>query len=832
MSAVTAKRSTCSACGSTVDESSDLGCIACWLRAGLAEEIQTGNEIAAAVDHRFGPFLIERREDGSLYELGRGAMGVTYLATDSSLRRKVALKITGVSSRSAETRERFMRGARAAAALRHENVATVYHFGIQEETGQCFYAMELVEGETLEERVRRTGPLDVRSTIAIARQVADALAAAEKCGLVHRDLKPANLMLVESSDESFGPKVKVIDFGLAKAIKGDSDPMWLTRDGFVGTPAFASPEQFAHAPLDVRSDIYSLGVTLWFALTGKTPFAGRNVDEIRAAQASGALPLEQLKAARVPKRLMSILESMLALEAATRPSVRDLATRLRQCTKRFPTARQITVGALIAAIVIAAVVAYSKRESAPSLTSKTDKSLAIIPFTNASRDPDAAFFVYGIRAGITSRLSKISDLRLVTNNTQNNHDDSPEAVKELASTLGVSMVLQGSMEKTGDRFRINVRLTNVKDDVNLWSETYERNFSGIVDVERDVAQRAAASLGLKLTEPQRRAILTSATNNPRAYEAYLKGREVWLQRTTDAYEQAKEYFEEAIALDPNYASAYAGLADAYQFLGGFDFSHEHRDDNYAKAKKACDRALELDPQLGEAHATRGLIAMNYDWDWVVAEQELKRAIDLDPNNALIHDWYAELERTTGRTEASVYEIVMARDLDPLSPLINSDTGKLLYFARRYDEAIAQLRNTIRMNPSFDQPHLWLGYTLVATGKFDGAVQEFKSVWKLGHDAWEMGLMAYAYGMAGRRDEARRLRESIEREFNRGITADQLPLVLACIGAGDNDCALRYLEQDYVAHSTTISGLKTAPYFDPLRSDPRFVDLMRRVHLAP
>ena len=283
--------------------------MSCLLRAGIGSEEETVHDStpdALEGGVRFGVYEIDRREDGSLYELGRGAMGVTYRATDTSLQRKVALKIikTDIAERSADARERFMREARAAAALRHENIATVYQFGMRLETGQYFYAMELIEGETLDERVRRAGPLDARTTIGIAQQVTSALAAAEKHGLVHRDLKPANLMLVSPDGETRRRNkkllVKIIDFGLAKQFTLQTDPKSLTHDRFVGTPAFASPEQFEHSALDVRSDIYSLGETLWFALTGKTPFAGRTLSEIHRAQKSNALPIEQLKAAHVP----------------------------------------------------------------------------------------------------------------------------------------------------------------------------------------------------------------------------------------------------------------------------------------------------------------------------------------------------------------------------------------------------------------------------------------------------------------------------------------------------------------------------------------------------
>src|SRR6266702_3284831 len=351
--------STCPNCGAALEETSGGGggCKFCLLQAGIGSQEETVHDSTPAPFEggvRFGVYEIDCHADGSLCELGRGAMGVTYRATDTSLQRKVALKIikTDIAERSADARERFMREARAAAAFRHEHIATIYQFGLRLETGQYFYAMELIEGETLDERVRRAGPIDARTTIGIAQQVTSALAAAEKHGLVHRDLKPANLMLVNvdepkviEGDQSASkrskmrelrksgiPVIKIIDFGLAKAFHTTTDPKSLTHDRFVGTPAFASPEQFEHSALDVRSDIYSLGETLWFALTGKTPFAGRNLSEIHRAQKSNALPIEQLKAAHVPHRLKSLLESMLACEPASRPGTRELAARLQRCS--------------------------------------------------------------------------------------------------------------------------------------------------------------------------------------------------------------------------------------------------------------------------------------------------------------------------------------------------------------------------------------------------------------------------------------------------------------------------------------------------------------------
>src|SRR6478672_10972974 len=351
----------CPTCGAALEETPDggFGCMSCLLRAGIGSEEEVAQDStpdALEGGVRFGVYEIDCHADGSLCELGRGAMGVTYRATDTTLQRKVALKIikTDIAEQSAEARERFMREARATAALRHENIATVHQFGMSLETGQYFYAMELIEGETLDERVRRVGPLDVRTTIEIAQQVTSALAAAEKHGLVHRDLKPSNLMLVSPDIETRNnkkPLVKIIDFGLAKTIHTPTDPKSLTHDRFVGTPAFASPEQFEHSALDVRSDIYSLGETLWFALTGKTPFAGRTVEEIHRAQQSNVLPVEQLKAAHVPSRLRSLLGSMLAFEPASRPGTSELAARLQRCSPEARSVRR-TRFALAAAFIL------------------------------------------------------------------------------------------------------------------------------------------------------------------------------------------------------------------------------------------------------------------------------------------------------------------------------------------------------------------------------------------------------------------------------------------------------------------------------------------------
>ena len=676
----------CRVCGSTLDSSlGDLGCPVCLFRAGLGDL----PEIAPEAAHEFGSYLIARGADGLPEELGRGSMGITFRATDGTLNRPVALKIIDPRQHGSDrARERFMREARAAAGLRHPNIATIHHFGIHEGTGQYFYAMELVEGETLEERVRRTGPIDAKTALGIARQVVAALTAAEKRGLVHRDLKPGNIMLAPREDGV--PEVKVIDFGLAKAVTDESDLMSMTQDGFVGSPAFASPEQFAKAPVDVRSDVFSLGVTLWFALTGKMPFPGRSIEEIQAAQLTGRLPLRQLKAARVPSRLIALLKMMLAVEPAARPGTRELAARLRRCAA--PAFKLFPFLAVAALLLAGAVIFLSSRAGSERAR------------------PDSA--------------------------------------------------------------------------------------------------------------------------NPAAREAFLKGRYFWNKRSGPEFENAKTYFERAIALDPNYAQAYAGLADSYQLSANGD--RRVREEYYAKAKQLAQRALELDPTLAEAHASLGLIAMNGHWDWATAEREFKQAIKLDPNYATAHQWYASYLAAQGRSEDALAEIERARQLDPLSSVINNYVGEILVFARRFAEAEEKLKETVKLNPGFHHAHTWLSRVYALQGRYDEALAECKILEQISGDDETaiQGEEGYIYGLAGKQKEAEEMLARVRNELERDPGSNQYPLLLINIALGRKDDAFRCLDDQYRGRSTSMTSLRVNPMYDPLRSDPRFADLLRRMHLAP
>ena len=701
----------CETCGSPIETTSvgDLGCMVCLFDAALDRDAEEETEVAfPSTPDQFGAYTIERHVDSSVWELGRGAMGVTYRAIDKVLDRPVALKIinTNLGSRSAEARERFMREARAAGALRHPNVATVYQFGVREETGQFFYAMELVEGETLEERVRRLGPLDVLTTIDIALQVTAALAAAEERGLVHRDLKPGNLMLVGAgndvvvgTDRPAGrptsqrdvPTVKVIDFGVAKAVAEKTNAMALTHGGFVGTPAFASPEQFTNAPVDVRSDIYSLGATLWFLLTGHILFGGRTVEEIRDARQSKPLPVEQLKAARIPRRFIALLMSMLAIEPAARPArAHELIAKLQTIRASIVDRRKIGARVAVAAILVALATIIAVRlfhlypsKAPPSAVS--EKSIAVLPFENLSRDPDNAYFANGIQDEILTRLSKIADLKVISRTSTQHYKSAPDNLPEIAKQLGVAHILEGSVQKSGEVVRVNVQLIKAADDSHLWAETYDRKLNDIFGVESEIAKGIAESLQAKLTGREEQALAAKPTNNPEAYEAYLRGVAFQGRIYSSIHTALKTigYFERAVQLDPNFALAWARLSRAHAYLY-FQHVDTARPD---VAKVALEHAQKLQPNSPEA-----LLALGYYQYYVLGDYELAKATfrlvnKVLPNNSEVAWALSAVNRRIGKWDESLAWVERALAMDPRNGELITTAAWTYEMLRQFPKAL-------------------------------------------------------------------------------------------------------------------------------------------------
>ena len=707
--------STCPKCGGVLEEtpSGGLGCMSCLLRAGVGSEEETVHDPTPDAHEgglRFGVYEIDCRDDGRLYELGRGAMGVTYRATDTTLQRKVALKIiqTDIAERSADARERFMREARAAAALRHENIATVYQFGTRLETGQYFYAMELIEGETLDERVRRAGPLDARNIIEIAQQVISALATAEKHGLVHRDLKPANLMLVSPDGETSNNKkllVKIIDFGLAKAIQTETDPKSLTHDRFVGTPAFASPEQFEHSSLDVRSDIYSLGETLWFALTGKTPFSGRTMEEIRRAQKSNVLPMEQLKAAHVPHRLKSLLESMLALEPASRPSTHELATRLKRCSPEERSVRRTRVAFVTAALLVfgmsALFVFRPSRTPNAVLNAAPDKSIAVLPFENLSADPENAFFTDGVQDEILNNLAKIADLKVISRTSVMQYKTGVKRnVREIANALGVAHVVEGSVQRAANRVRVSAQLIDARTDTHLWVERYDRPLDDVFAIQADIAKAIAGQLQAKLSPTEKTVIEQPPTTNLIAYDFYLRAKklqeDVYTARLFENVRQQIRLLDQAVAQDPTFMLAYCQLARAqvYLYFLGVDPSPAR----VALAKKARDAALHLAPDRAEPHLAAAWVAYQGYLDYETARSEVAIARRGLPNDASVFEITAFIARRQGQWEQCTKNLERAVELDPRGVFLLQSVAHTYQFQRRFSEAAAAFDRALEIAP--------------------------------------------------------------------------------------------------------------------------------------
>src|SRR5256886_1411774 len=818
--------STCPNCGGVLVETSGggLGCMICLLRAGIGSEEelqQDSTHEALEGDGHFGVYEIDRREDGDLYELGRGAMGVTYRATDTTLQRKVALKIIkiDVGERSADARERFMREARAAAALRHENIATVYQFGIREETGQYFYAMELIEGETLDERVHRAGPLDSRTTTSIAQQVTSALAAAEKHGLVHRDLKPATLMLVEPDEpevvgrdrrarrkrtaQRASSTVKIIDFGVAKALHAQTGPLSLTHERFVGTPAFASPEQFEHSALDVRSDIYSLGETLWFALTGKTPFAGRSVDEIHRAQQSNVLPIEQLKAAHVSSRLGSLLKSMLALEPASRPGTRALAARLQRCSPEARSKRRTRVALAAAAILIlgaSALLVFQPpriQQNAP-LSPAPDKSIAVLPFENLSRDPDNVYFADGVQDEILTRLASLADLKVINRTSVMQYKSgSARDLRKIGHQLGVARVVEGSVQRAGNRVRVNAQLIDVSTNLALWGQTYDRDLADVFAIQSEIATSIARQLQASLSAREKTAIEQAPTNDITAFELYARAKDLLASRN------AKANLLEAA--DPRNSYMLQQIALSYRLL--------HR---FAEQKSVLDRALAIDPNNVDIQLERAAVYFY----WKADSRPLHQMVDSirTTNPAATQDiaeywlFYALAERDA----AAARNAVIAAGENPAL------TDETVNFSRSFMEGVIA-----RMTKDDAE----------ARAAFTAARMEQQKVLQspesYGPALCVLGLIDAGLG---RKEEA--LREGrravellpVEKDAIHGIGMVEYFAMIAA-WAGDKDLACQQLAIAIRPPSPLNYGhLKLLPFWDPLRGDPRFEKIV--ASLAP
>jgi len=654
---------------------------------------------------RYAHFEVETGADGFPVELGAGAMAITYRARDTVLNSLVALKVIDHKvAQNPGARTRFLREARAAANIRHPNVARVTYYG--EQDGECFYAMELVEGETLEAHVRRDGPMPFAVALDVIEQAARALAAAETCGVVHRDIKPSNVML--ESDPSGTHRVKLIDYGVAKVMGPQTQAgAEQTHAGFIGTPAFASPEQFAGAgqlAVDTRSDIYSLGVTLWYLLTGRTPFVGRTMEEIRARQSAG-LPLEQLKGLHLPGKVVALLKSMLATDPNDRPqAARELLLAVHSCYDRFnPEARRrrrkaILVNvALSLAIVAIACGTWLYQRLRPS--TPEERSIAVLPFENLSSDKENAYFAEGIQDEILTRLSKIADLKVISRSSTQHYQSAPRDLREIAKQLGVAHILEGSVQKSADTVRVNVQLIKAISGSHVWSDTFDRKFIDILSVESEVAKTIADQLRAKLSGQEKEVITARPTDNLHAYDAYLRGLAYTLKTgfTPASSLGAQKYLKEAVQLDPNFALAWT-LLSYVDSSGYLTQSLQPTESLREEARHAAETALSLQPNLGEALLVKGFYYYACLKDYDTALKYLEQAERLLPHNSRVLQGLAYVERRRGNWDKSEAYFNEAEKLDPRNVNLLSQHARSYICLRRFPEALAKLEQILNIAP--------------------------------------------------------------------------------------------------------------------------------------
>ena len=910
----------CARCGKSITHPGPDGeCVRCLVSFGfLAEgdEPPRGeSERAKLGPLRYAHFEAEVNSDGFPVILGSGAMAVTYRARDTILNSTVALKV--ISRKLAEdpiARARFLREARAAAQIHHPNVARVIHYG--EQDGECFYAMELVEGETLEARVQRDGPLPLSLALEVVEQTARGLAAGERCGVIHRDLKPSNLMIESHAGDPL--LLKIIDYGVAKVMV-QADATFRTQAGFIGTPSFASPEQFDESgqqQIDARSDIYALGVTFWYLLTGCTPFAARSIEEVRARQTE-KLPLQQLRNARVPNECVSLLKSMLAIDPTERPqSARELLTRAHRCCVRFDPARRrrrkrFVIASIGLALALAGVFLANLLHQRTASTSKLDRAIAVLPFENLSSNPDDHFFAIGIQDEILTKLASVADLKVIARTSTESYQSKPVDLRTVGQQLNVGRLLEGSLQRAGDKVRINVQLIDTRTNAHLWASSYDRKLDDVFAVETEVANAIAEQLDAKLVQriSTERPTLVAA-----AYNAYLRGVGIEQSQSSGnlSYEDAATAYAEAVRLDPKFALAWArfGMVRSYLYYHGVD----PKVNSAAAVKDAADRAIALAPELGEAWLAQGTYRWRVLNDPGAALQAYREAEKRLPNSALVSEYMAYAERRLARWREAEVHLNRAIDLDPRNDRLWTNLASdILWPLGRAAEAHAAYGRALEISPNNEFVMALQAEQYQQEGRLEEAAKELARIpmdstdktvlihrvdqavlernfeqaisWAAKatsspgpgkalntQDIFALVLQAYCQLWAGHNEEARASFEGIINELAPGgalpaspILASRLYLAAAYAALGDksnaheqarqgiaefeNDALLKPIAEAFRAKGLAQLGevdaaidalphllevpagvhpgeLRFSPYWDALRKDPRFQQLIK------
>ncbi|HSB27510.1 MAG TPA: protein kinase [Pyrinomonadaceae bacterium] len=779
--------------------------------------------------------------------LGAGGMGEVYLAQDTLLERLVALKFLPVEiAGDAQRLRRFIQEAKAASALNHPNIAHIYEIG--EADGVRFIAMEYVEGRSLDQTINGS-PMKVAQLLRIAPQIADALSEAHSKGIVHRDIKSANIILTNRG------QVKVLDFGLAKIVaKSHAEPLadistqLKTSPGIViGTVPYMSPEQALGQEVDHRSDIFSLGVVLYEMATGHLPFSGRTTTETISritheqpealSRFNYEVPLEFERIVRKclekdrERRYQSAGELVIDLENLKRDSHSSSQPTVAARPKRSKRYLYLGVGLLVLIATVGLYFLRSNRAVKGLQDRQNIAAIAVLPFVNANSDQSNEYLSDGMTESIINSLSQLPRLRVMARATVFRYKGREVDPSVAGRELKVDAILTGRVLHQGDNLIVQADLVNVTDGSEIWGEHYTRKAVDVFAIQDEIARQITDRLRLRLSGVEEKLVTKHYTENAEAYDLYLKGRYFWSKGTEESCDKAIDYFRQAIALDPNYALAYVGMASAYFTLGGV-LGFREPSATFPKTKELLTKALVLDDELAEVHAALARYALEYDWNWPEAERQFKRAIELNPNYSDSHSGYGTYLEALGRFDDAINERRLAQKFDPLSAFAVADVGYPHYYARKYDEAIGWYRKGLELDPQFSWGHLWIGQAYIQKGMFKEAIEEINQAIELsGGDIRAKATLGHAYGVSGRRDDALKVLHELEdRSKTRYVSPYYIALIY--VGLGDSVQAINWLQKALAERQPYLILMKVEPVFDRLHEDPGFIAIERNVGLNP
>jgi len=724
-------------------------------------------------------------------ELGKGGMGRVYKVLDTKINEKIALKLIKPSIASdKKIIERFRNELKFARKIRHKNVCQMFDLG--EEHGIHYITMEFVDGEDLRRSIRRFGHLPLGKSISMATQICEGLTEAHRLGVVHRDLKSSNIMIDKEGS------VRIMDFGIARSL----EPEGITGSGvMIGTPEYMSPEQVEGKEVDRRSDIYSLGIILFEMVTGRVPFKGETALSIAMKH--------KTEKPKDPRLLNHLLPD-------------DLNQIILKCLEKDRKNRYKSMEELRSELI--------NIEKLQSVLKDQDykPSIAVLPFRDMSPQKDQDYFCEGMAEELINALTKIEGLHVAARTSAFQFKGKDLNVRKIGEELGVKTVLEGSVRKAGDRLRITAQLINISDGYHLWSEKYDRDIEDIFAIQDEISLAIVDNLKLKLLRKEKAQLIKRYTEDQEAYTLYLKGRYFWNRRYEGGLLKGIEYFQKAIEKDPSFASVYTGIADCYCVMGLYDWIPPK--EAYPKAKAATLRALEIDNALPEAHASLGWIKMFYDWDWAAAEKAFQRAIELNPNYATAHEWYAMFLAPMERFDEAISELKKAQELDPLSLIIQAMGGYVYSFAGLSDKAIESCHKTIEMDPNFMLTYFFLGNAYIWNSLWKEAISAFQKLAVLsGESPLALGFLGFAYGMDGQMAEAQKILDRLS-ELSKDKDAFPFFKSLVNIGLGDKDRALEWLEKAYDEKESMLAAIKVWPPFDSLRQESKFKALLKKLKL--